>query len=87
MTGDQKSSFKLSGLELKKKLLQNFALDAVYRFTAKIMQQGLHTTYNGDSNKAMAKNKLSTYATDAVVYFYMGDHAKTLKSTHLNAEE
>ena len=54
----------------KKKLLHNFALDAVHCFTAEINQA--YTTYAGDANKI--KNKQS-YATETVVHCYMGDHA------------
>ena len=44
MTGDQKSSFKLSGLKLIKKLLQYFALDAVNRFTAEVSKVSIPRT-------------------------------------------
>ena len=52
----------------RKKLLHNFALDAVDRFTVEINQ--VYATYAGDANKI--KNKLP-HATDAVVHCYMGD--------------
>lgn len=54
----------------KTKLLHNFALDAVDRCTAEINQA--YDMYAGDGHKM--KNKLS-YAVDAIVQCYMGDHA------------
>uniref|UniRef100_K1Q240 Mutator-like transposase domain-containing protein n=1 Tax=Magallana gigas TaxID=29159 RepID=K1Q240_MAGGI len=54
----------------KTKLLHNFAFDAVDRCTAEINQA--YDLYAGDSHKM--KNKLS-YAVDAIVQCYMGDHA------------
>ena len=54
----------------QKKLLLNFALDVVDRWTAEINQA--HAAYAGDADNL--KNKL-LYAKHAIVKCYMGDHA------------